>query len=560
MASSSLQDPTSHEKIARLDRAKERFQSLLEDNREWENGCEKVFAEFRVACVHLRKDSVALDSVNEKPVVWRFLCKLSRDRKPFWGRCEEVLQILMTSDAWMKAFVEDPEMNLNDLPSNIQKEFGQRCEDVGGSPKRHIRIAIIGCGASAARHLPAIARYNERARSDFFRVAALLDVPERVAALRELPDASKLKLKDALEVSSLEDLLGKGDFDIAVVTSQVNKEQVLSQLLEKQKTLLVEPPLALSLEAANKLVKKSQEKSASQLQRFLESELEDCGYRQRLLVSEPSEYWPELQTACENVANGAVGNIFAAHGLAAGSGAEVKETQAAGIGCITAPGLCWIRALRRLLGPVEEVAAMELLSLPGSSTEEATVAKKSWLGGSRAQVGPETVATCLLRHKGGIVSSLRIQTCGPQSLCGGSQPHIVISGTSGDLVIEESGVRVNREATPSTPSNSSGYPGPRGLERAASEGGPTPTAAACSPGGSLTKKGSAIEVLDSLDKMWDLFARQAMPIAREVNPASVVLEESTSQEIHDNIGSHLQDLAVAEALGKSFLSKRFEKL
>ncbi|CAE8593957.1 unnamed protein product, partial [Polarella glacialis] len=124
-----LKDPTLQEKTVRLEVARDKFKPLLQDPRLWENGCEETFSEFRRACVHLRKDSESLDAVDQKQVVWRFLCKLSRERKPFWGRCEEVLGILMTSDPWMKAFVDDPEMNLHDLPSNIVKEFGERCEE-----------------------------------------------------------------------------------------------------------------------------------------------------------------------------------------------------------------------------------------------------------------------------------------------------------------------------------------------------------------------------------------------------------------------------------------------
>merc|ERR1719336_2674156 len=59
--------------------------------------------------MHLRREREALDGVEEKEVVWRFICKFCRHRtdRTFWAdRCTEVLQILMLSDTWKAALLE----------------------------------------------------------------------------------------------------------------------------------------------------------------------------------------------------------------------------------------------------------------------------------------------------------------------------------------------------------------------------------------------------------------------------------------------------------------------
>ncbi|CAE8687983.1 unnamed protein product, partial [Polarella glacialis] len=225
---------------------------------------------------------------------------------------------------------------------------------VGGSPHKHVRLVLIGAGAAAARHISAIARYNDRARSDFFRVVAIMDASETIAALRASPEAARLKLSQCPVVPTLEDLLDTVDFDVAVLSSQGDKERVTSALLAKQKYVLLEPPLALSMEAALRLTKQSRQSQPSV---------------QRVLVSEPIEYWPELHRASDLLSRDTVGSVFAAQGLGTSSGPEALSVLSEGIGCILAPGLSWIRALRRLLGPVEEVACMELVAAPSGAAE-----------------------------------------------------------------------------------------------------------------------------------------------------------------------------------------------
>lgn len=97
---------------------------LLDNPRQFQNDCETVFAKFRVACVHLRKDKEALDEVENKEIVWRFLCKLCKTRPFLNARCEEVLKILLMSEKWKQALVNDPESNVDDLPDSIKDQMG----------------------------------------------------------------------------------------------------------------------------------------------------------------------------------------------------------------------------------------------------------------------------------------------------------------------------------------------------------------------------------------------------------------------------------------------------
>eukprot|EP00927_Polykrikos_kofoidii_P063675 TRINITY_DN58547_c0_g1_i1.p1 TRINITY_DN58547_c0_g1~~TRINITY_DN58547_c0_g1_i1.p1 ORF type:complete len:324 (+),score=48.14 TRINITY_DN58547_c0_g1_i1:48-1019(+) len=125
-----------NDRVARLVKARDSAQALLNATAsKWENSCEDLFSEFRVSCVHLRKEREALDAIEDKQVAWRFICKFSRSRPFLHDRCSEVLKILMLSDAWMKAFVDDADTDINDLPPAVADEFRRRASEVEGGPR-----------------------------------------------------------------------------------------------------------------------------------------------------------------------------------------------------------------------------------------------------------------------------------------------------------------------------------------------------------------------------------------------------------------------------------------
>eukprot|EP00933_Yihiella_yeosuensis_P037681 TRINITY_DN31660_c0_g1_i2.p1 TRINITY_DN31660_c0_g1~~TRINITY_DN31660_c0_g1_i2.p1 ORF type:complete len:346 (+),score=47.03 TRINITY_DN31660_c0_g1_i2:32-1039(+) len=136
------------DRAARLDRARDSMKPLLEVSSKFQNSCETVFSEFRISCVHLRRERETMDAVKEKDVAWRYLCKLCQERPFLHDRVHEVLKILMLSDAWMKAFIEDPECDVAALPPDIQDEFKRRTQEAldpsaprnsanGGYPKQN---------------------------------------------------------------------------------------------------------------------------------------------------------------------------------------------------------------------------------------------------------------------------------------------------------------------------------------------------------------------------------------------------------------------------------------
>merc|ERR1712070_569156 len=151
---------------------------------------------------------------------------------------------------------------------------------------------------------------------------------------------------------------------------------------------------------------------------------------------------------------------------------------------------------------------------------------------SRETVGAETSSACLLRHKGGTVTTLRLQTCGPRLQKGVSGGfNIVINGSLGDVVIEGSRVLVNADAS---------RPG-----RKPSPSGKDPRLEELSPG----------------EHLWELFASQVAPIARGQGDPLAALQrtfEANPQDVADNLEAHLTDLAVVEAMRQSVRSRRFE--
>ena len=71
------------------------------------------------------------DSVTDKEVAWRFICRFCKEHQFHHNRCCEVLRILLVSDKWMQAFSEDPDVDVDALPKEIAKEFCKRLDEVG---------------------------------------------------------------------------------------------------------------------------------------------------------------------------------------------------------------------------------------------------------------------------------------------------------------------------------------------------------------------------------------------------------------------------------------------
>lgn len=125
-----MADPSVADRLERLSKALKTAIALADDSqRPWENKCESVFSEFRVSCVHLRREPQALDTIENKESAWKFINKFCKCRPFLHDRCTEVLKILMLSDSWMQAFMQSGE-DVADLPKNIQNGFEKRLHEV----------------------------------------------------------------------------------------------------------------------------------------------------------------------------------------------------------------------------------------------------------------------------------------------------------------------------------------------------------------------------------------------------------------------------------------------
>mmetsp|Transcript_42243 Transcript_42243/g.122086 ORF Transcript_42243/g.122086 Transcript_42243/m.122086 type:complete len:341 (+) Transcript_42243:47-1069(+) len=135
-----MYEPSVEERLARLNKTLGVATSLLDCTPSiWENGCEQTFSLFRIACVHLRREQEALDTVEDKVSAWKFVCKACKARPFLHERGNEVIRILMKSQAWMQAF-QDTGLQLDDLPPDVQEQFKDRAKEVipdypvGGDP------------------------------------------------------------------------------------------------------------------------------------------------------------------------------------------------------------------------------------------------------------------------------------------------------------------------------------------------------------------------------------------------------------------------------------------
>lgn len=108
------------ERVQRFADAQESMRNLLDTPDRWAESCETVFNKFRQSTVHLKKEKHVLDEVDDKESVVRFMAKFCKDRPVFRSRSEEVLLILLGSEAFKKAFRNT---DLEALPPNVRKDL-----------------------------------------------------------------------------------------------------------------------------------------------------------------------------------------------------------------------------------------------------------------------------------------------------------------------------------------------------------------------------------------------------------------------------------------------------
>lgn len=259
-----------------------------------------------------------------------------------------------------------------------------------------LKLALVGCGAISRVHLPAL-----REGAPEIEVSAVVDSD----AARAEAMASET---GARAFTSFEEALGSGDFEaVDLMLPHHLHEEIAVRSFAAGKHVILEKPLATSLDACERIL--------------------DAWRRAGtvFMVAENTQYWPEVLTAKQLLAESAIGDVVTARGsfaippLPAYYGGERPwrcDNDVAGGGIVLDTGSHWIRPLHMLLGEIDEVIGA--------------------LGRPYAAMQGESLVRGLLRFQSGVVAVLDgIMKDGPFV----PEPMFRITGTRGEITIERPG-------------------------------------------------------------------------------------------------------------------------
>jgi UDP-N-acetyl-2-amino-2-deoxyglucuronate dehydrogenase len=259
-----------------------------------------------------------------------------------------------------------------------------------------VRTAVVGCGAIAQWHLDAI----ERAHAPIAVTAVVDPVPSNARVLAERTGAAPY--------ASLADALIVRDFDAAIIAVPHHlHEEVTNIALAAGLHVLLEKPLAPTLDACDRILATA--RAAGTV----------------FMVAENAQYWPEILTARDLIADGAIGDVVTASATTffpaleefyGGDRPWRLDRAAAGGGVVVDTGSHWLRPLRVWLGEVNEVVAALGHPYPGMEGE--------------------SLCRALLRFESDLVATFdALITSGPIA----NRPLFTITGTRGELTVEGSG-------------------------------------------------------------------------------------------------------------------------
>lgn len=269
-----------------------------------------------------------------------------------------------------------------------------------------LRLGLVGCGAIAGWHHDAIDRKAERTT-----VTATVD-PDlaRAEALAERSGATAF--------ASLDQALAAEAFDAALVMVPHHlHEEVAAAVLGAGKHLLLEKPVAHTVEAA---------------ERLLATPRADGLVFQ---IAENAQFWPEVLEVQRLIAAGAIGEVISARSWHCAppmgdfypDGAWRLAAGSAGGGVAIDTGSHWFRPLRMWLGEVTEVLAVT--------------------GHPFAAMEGESMVRSLCRFDSGVVAGFDVTlTPGAAAL----EPFFQVTGTKGELVVEALGEVVLWDGSPGT--------------------------------------------------------------------------------------------------------------
>ena len=264
------------------------------------------------------------------------------------------------------------------------------------SASERVRMAIVGCGAISHWHLDAIERS-----------AAPIDV---AAAVDPVDDNAKriAARTGAATYASIDAALGAGGFDAALIAVPHHLHEVTAiRALDSGRHVLLEKPLAPTLDACDRILAAAD--SAGTV----------------FMVAENAQYWPEVLTARQLIADGAIGDVVTARAATffpaleefyGGDRPWRFDRTSAGGGVVIDTGSHWLRPLRMWLGEVDEVVAA--------------------LGRPDPRMEAESLCRALLRFTSGTIASFdAMLTRGGIA----PQPLFTITGSTGELTVEASG-------------------------------------------------------------------------------------------------------------------------
>ena len=262
--------------------------------------------------------------------------------------------------------------------------------------KDGLRTAIVGCGAISHWHLDAI----DRAGVPMTITAAVDPVGENADRIAARTGATAY--------GSFEAALDAGGFEAALLAVPHHlHEPVAAAALDAGLHVLLEKPLAPTIDACDRLLEAARRAGTV------------------FMVAENAQYWPEVLTVRDLVADGVIGEVvtaraatfFPALGDFYGGESPWRFDQAsAGGGVVIDTGSHWLRPLRIWLGEVDEVVAA--------------------LGHPDPRMEGESLCRALLRFDSGTVAAFDVML-----MTGGiaPQPLFTVTGTTGELTVEGSG-------------------------------------------------------------------------------------------------------------------------
>ncbi len=255
-----------------------------------------------------------------------------------------------------------------------------------------LKLAFIGCGAIARFHLDGIKGHVPRVD-----VTTLVDIDTAKAQAYAEETGGR-------PFTSLGEALADGDFDaVDILLPHDLHEAVAIQCLEAGKHVLLEKPIAPTLDACDRIFKVAAQS--------------DCVF----MVAENSQYWPEILEAKKHIDDGAIGDIITARAAFVYPFDEYWfkearpwrfESGRTGGGITIDGGSHWIRPLRMWMGEVKE--AVGVLDHP------------------LRQMEGESLTRALLRFESGktaIFDAMMIDTTFAPD------PWWRVTGTKGELII-----------------------------------------------------------------------------------------------------------------------------